>query len=231
MRIKVLLMDADDTVLDFKKSERHALSRLFSALDLPFTEEGYIEYDTVNLAYWKAFERGEITRDALLIKRFDDLKETGLFPRERSSAELNRLYFSFLKDGGYRVKGIGRVLASLSRDGIIVALASNGVATIQRHRLSLAKLAHAFDHLFISEEIGYQKPDARFFAPVFACYPSVPRSEIAIVGDSLSSDIQGGVNAGIKTIWVNRFAEENDTPLTPDAVIDDIRALTNLSAL
>ena len=226
MKYDVILFDADDTLLDFQKSEDAALRQAFEAFDLPLTaevREGYLE---INHGLWKALERGEIDKPHVLAHRFQDtFVKFGIDGPADGSFE--REYQRMLGEGAYLVDDALHVLNAL-QGRCTLAIVTNGVTATQTNRLRLCGLDRIIPHVFISEQIGIAKPQKGFFDAVFAALNEPDRSRVLIVGDSLTSDMRGGEVAGIDSCWYNPKGKANDTDVNPTY---EIRTLTELLAL
>lgn len=215
--IRNLFFDLDDTLLDFRQSERTALTETLRHASLPATDTVCRRYSEINAGYWKRLERHEITRDALKIRRFCDLfAEFGI--RNADPAAVAADYENRLGRQSFLVTGARETLIRLRQSYRLFA-ASNGTGAVQRSRLAGAGLADLFESLFLSGELGAEKPSAAFFDACFARFPELKRSETVLIGDSLSSDIAGGHHAGLLTVWFNPSHAENPTAVLPDAEI------------
>ena len=222
--IRNVFLDLDDTLLDFHRAEREALGRTFLALGLEAGEELLDHYSRINQACWRQLERGELSREELKLQRFVRLFREEALPGAPEQAA--GLYELQLSRGHYFMPGAPELLAAL-RGRYRLFLASNGTTPVQRGRIASAGIAPYFEEIFLSEELGSNKPDPAFFDACFRARPDLRRSECILVGDSLSSDIQGGINAGIATVWYNPRGLENPTP-RPER---EIRSLAELPAL
>ena len=195
-----LFLDLDDTILDFHKAEYLALGKTFLQFGLDPTEEVRARYSLINKAHWERLERKELTREEVLVGRFAALfHEFGL---EVDPERCARAYEDNLSVGHYFLPGAEEALAALSKKYKLY-LASNGTAKVQAGRLASANISHYFQEIFVSQEIGANKPDLAYFTRCFARIPGFDPQKAIIVGDSLTSDILGGKNAGIATCWVN----------------------------
>ena len=226
MRYDVILWDADDTLLDFQRSEASALERAFAEYDLPLTEEirrGYLE---INHGLWKALERGEVTKQQVLDERFQrTFSRFGLTaPRDGS---FERTYQRMLGEGAFLLPDAESVLRALS-GRCRQAIVTNGVTATQRNRLRLCGLDRIMDDVFISEQLGAAKPQRAFFDAVFDRLGQPPRERVLIVGDSLTSDMRGGEVAGIDHCWFNPHGVENASGVE---VTWEIRRLPELLAI
>lgn len=201
MNYKTILIDLDDTLLDFQKSEDVAIRTTIKTLGIEPTEDVVSAYKEINLKYWKMFERKEIEREALLIARFKEFCEL-LNITNKDFSLLNETYFHYLSSSPFEIDGADEFLNKLSQKYNIYVI-TNGVKRVQTIRLSLVNITKYFKKVYISEEIGYQKPSVEFFDFVLNDLNIKNKKEILIIGDSLSSDIQGGINSGIDTMWYN----------------------------
>ena len=198
--IEFLFLDLDDTILDFHKAERIALSRTIRDFGVEPTEAVLSRYHVINKWHWEQLELGRLTRDAVLQNRFGVLfQEFGLTVDPELCA---RTYEGNLSIGHYFLPGAQEALERLSKKYRLF-LASNGTASVQHSRMTSANLYRFFEGIFISQEIGYDKPSRDYFEACFARIPGFDRAKAMIVGDSLTSDIRGGLQAGIHTVWVN----------------------------
>lgn len=212
-RINNILLDLDNTILDFNQAERHALARTLRKIGIEPTNQITSNYSDINLQHWKLLELGQISREELKVRRFSVFLD-GL-GSNASPEEAARTYESYLGQGHYFLEGAEELLANLYANYRLY-LATNGIAHVQKGRIESAGIAPYFEEIFVSQLVGYNKPDVRFFDACFAKIPEFDRRETVIIGDSLSSDIQGGLNAGIHTIWFNLFGEENRSEIQPD---------------
>ena len=222
---RTIFLDLDDTLLDFGAAERVAIAKAFRDLGLEPTPALLKRYSELNQAQWEAFERGEITRDTVLVRRFALLfAELGLFIDPQHAEDV---YRGYLGVGHYFVEGAEEVLSYLAPKYDLY-LASNGVAATQYSRLESAGIGHYFKDIFISEVTGSHKPDRAYFDYCFSRIPGFDPSQALIVGDSLTSDILGGFNAGIRTCWFNPGCKPLQGPVTPDHEIHALRELKDI---
>lgn len=223
--IKHVFLDLDETVFDFKRSEAQALSRTLTSLGVPVDDNVVRRYSEINAAQWKLLEKGEITRADLLTRRFRLLYEELSLPDR--SCETQKLYEQYLSRSFYFLPGAEELLRELSLKYDLY-LASNGTAKVQDGRIKSSGIEKYFKDIFISQRIGYNKPDMRFFEKCFLKIPDFSGESAVIVGDSLSSDIKGGLAAGIHTVWYNPSGMTNDSDIKPEF---EFRALSELAAL
>lgn len=217
-----IFIDLDDTILDFGAAERVAVAKAFREVGLEPTPELLRRYSRLNLLQWEAFERGEITRERVLVRRFELLfEELGV---ALDAQQTEDIYRGHLGVGHYFVPGAPKLLARLAPEYDLY-LASNGVAQTQYSRLESAGIGHYFKEIFISEVTGHHKPEREYFDYCFAHIPDFVPEEALILGDSLTSDILGGIRAGIKTCWFNPNRKPRRADIVPDyeiAALDEL---------
>lgn len=222
--IEFLFLDLDDTILDFHKAERIAIARTIRDFGVEPTEEVLVRYHEINKWHWEQLELGKLTRAEVLVNRFQMLfSELGA---DVDAALCARTYEKNLSIGHYFLPGAEEAVARL-RKKYRLFLASNGTAVVQKGRLTSANLYRFFEKVFVSQEIGHNKPSKEYFDACFAQIPGFDPEKTMMVGDSLTSDIRGGINAGIATVWVN--PEHKDCgEIRPDY---EIEALSQLEGL
>lgn len=198
--IEFVFLDLDQTILDFHAGEALALAQALQDHGLAPSDTVLARYRDINRWHWEQLEKGLLTRDQVLLGRFQVLfREFGLNADAESCA---RAYEYNLSCHAIFLPGAQEAMERLHRKYKLY-LASNGTAFVQHRRLKDADLYRFFDGLFISEEVGYNKPAREFFEVAFAQIPGFSRENAVMVGDTLSSDVLGGIQAGIKTVWVN----------------------------
>jgi 2-haloacid dehalogenase len=203
MRYDTILFDADETLLDFHRSEYEAVAETMAEVGIEPTEERISTYSQINDRLWKALERGEIEKSVLLWKRFLLFREQfGIGGTEEDAREMAARYMKHLSEKGYLLDGALSLLQRL-KGKVRMYIVTNGVAFIQRGRYKLSGLESYPDGVFISEEVGAEKPSPAYFSYVAEHIPDFCRERTLVVGDSLTSDIKGGVNFGLDTCWFN----------------------------
>ncbi len=225
MNYRILLLDLDDTILDFHKAEGIALQSALASCGISATPQVRACYSDINRAHWQRLERGELTREQVNVGRFAAL--FAVLSVEADAAACAARYAEELSKGHYFLPGAEEALADLAREHRLF-LVSNGNLSVQRGRLKSANIARYFEKIFISQEIGADKPSEVFFSRCFAQIPDFCRESTMIVGDSLTSDMLGGNRAGIRTCWVNpkHMAHRKDI-----RVDDEIESLAQLPQL
>ncbi|SOC41055.1 YjjG family noncanonical pyrimidine nucleotidase [Ureibacillus acetophenoni] len=209
---QTLLFDLDDTLLDFGKAENQALEKLFMELNIPLDENMKETYKMFNTGLWIAHEEGKIGRDELVNTRFAIFFDH--YGKKVDGVEYETKYRSYLDEGHQLIDGAMELIQALHQKYDLY-IVTNGVITTQEKRLKDSGLAQYFRHVFVSEEVGYQKPRIEFFEYVFNHLGNVDLDKTLIIGDSLTSDIQGGANAGIDSCWFNPHRKINNTGVQP----------------
>ncbi|MBQ7797466.1 MAG: YjjG family noncanonical pyrimidine nucleotidase [Lachnospiraceae bacterium] len=224
-KYEVLLFDVDGTLLDFDKAEAEGIEGLLKHFDVPVTEENKHKYHLTNKRYWEALERGEITRDQVLSLRFEEY--FGDFGIQVNGAKVDDLYRQYLNASAVLIDGAIDLLEYL-KGKYPLYIVTNGVAETQYNRLAKSGLDKYFDGIFISEEANAQKPQPEFFE---YCFEKMGRRDVEhmlIIGDSLTSDMRGGNNAGIDTMWYNPKHEENKTEVHLDYIVTTLAELKDM---
>lgn len=217
--IKTVFFDLDDTILDFKLSERIALSKTLRELGITPDDAVLERYSVINLQQWKRLERKEITREQVKVGRYKLLFDE--FGIDASPQLATSLYEKNLACGHYFIDGAPELIEKLYKDFDLYIM-SNGTKKVQDGRLSTANINQYFKGIFISETVGYEKPAREFFDYCFAKIDNFSREGAVIIGDSLTSDIKGGINAKIKTVWYNPKRLDNSTEIKPDFEVHNI---------
>lgn len=223
--IRFVLFDLDDTLLDFRRAEREALCRALNDAGVLPTEEKIQRYSAINDAQWKRLERGEIKRAEVKSERFRlFFRETGI---DLSAEETASRYETYLGQGHWFVEGAEEVLRTLSGTYSLY-LVSNGTLRTQCSRLESAGIARYFRKIFISEVVGANKPDPAFFRYCFARIPAFDPTQTIIVGDSLTSDMLGGIRSGIHTCYFCRTGTTATNTILPEYRITALSQLPEL---
>jgi len=223
--IEFLFLDLDDTILDFHKAERIAIDCTLRDFGLEPTEEVLDRYHVINKWHWEQLELGKMTRKEVQWKRFEALfSEFGVEADPQACAAG---YMENLSIGHYFLPGAEETVEQLSKKYRLF-LASNGNASVQKGRMTSANLYRFFEQVFVSQEIGHNKPSKAYFDAAFARIPGFDPEKALLVGDSLTSDIKGGNNAGIRTCWVNPGRLPADPRIPADYEIETIAQLPAL---
>lgn len=220
MKYKTLLFDVDDTLLDFQDAENQALHALFKEVEVELTPTIEQTYKILNHQRWKEYEKGNMTSTEVVNGRFGQLFEQ--FGYQVDSPAMEKRYRYYLNQGHKLLGNSLEIIQDLSEKASLYVV-TNGLIDTQFQRLTAAKLLPYFKDIFISEQAGHQKPKREFFDYAFARIPHVNKEETVIIGDSLTSDIQGGKNAGIDTIWLSdQEGTSNIQPTYQIQTLDEI---------
>ena len=224
-RYDVVFLDADGTLFDFRRAEEFALERAFGEAGLELTRETALAYDRINSGLWKRLERGEMDQARLRTERFRLLfLELGLGADSTAFAET---YIRWLSRGSFLIEGALEACEYLSRD-YILSIVTNGIREVQLARIGASPLHPFLRDIAISEEAGCGKPDPRFLSFACARIGFSDKSRMIIVGDSLSSDIKGGIDFGIDTCWANFDQDANGSGLEPTYEISRLAELRRI---
>ncbi|HKL60703.1 MAG TPA: YjjG family noncanonical pyrimidine nucleotidase [Sphaerochaeta sp.] len=225
---RYLFFDADGTLFDFHEAENRAFYQMAAKLGFGASYTQLQKYKESNEACWKAFERFEITQETLKVKRFEDFFASESLSIDPSLA--SRTYQLFLSEQGILYKETLPLLDTLIERGYTLYLATNGIAEVQRGRIRVSDTLRYFKEIFISEELGAQKPDSQFFAAMLdASGLEGKKSECVMIGDSLTSDILGGQSYGLDTLWLNMDgAHTNKSKVQPTYEMQSLPEMLNL---
>jgi 2-haloacid dehalogenase len=225
MKYELILFDADGTLFDYDRAERRALEEACRQHGLEYNEQLLEQYRRINSALWRQLEEGLLTSAEIRVERFRSLlREIG---SGASAPRLAEDYLSYLAEGSYLIDGaeeICRHLASNYR----LAILTNGIQEVQTSRFQASPLVPYIDKLIISEEVGFSKPRPEIFEYAMDALDHKCRRTTMIVGDSLTSDMRGGINYGIATCWYNPHGRENDMGFEVD---HEIRSLDQLARI
>lgn len=220
MLYHTILWDVDQTLLDFDKSQDYALRFCFQKLNLDIDDSIVQLYASINDSYWKRLELGEVTKKELLTGRFDRLFEQ-LHIESVTSADIAPMYQKAL-GSVYFYRDDSLKLCQKLQGKIKQYVVTNGVSATQRNKLRLSALDQVMDGIFISEEMNYAKPDVRFFEGCFKQISDFCKESTLIVGDSLTSDMKGGNQAGIACCWYNPAGHKKESGLKIDYEIQNL---------
>lgn len=223
--IKHVFLDLDDTLLDFHLAEHIAIKATFEAMGVPSDDATIERYSKINRSCWERLERGEWTRREVLVGRFRMLYEE--LGASADPEATQQMYEDTLCIGHYFLPGAEELLDTLFGKYRLY-ITSNGTARVQDSRIESSGIAKYFDGIFISQRVGADKPSPLFFETVFAAIPDFRKDEAVIVGDSLTSDIKGGIDAGIRTVYFNPHSRTGREDIIPDY---EIRSLGELAEL
>ncbi len=205
--IRNIFLDLDDTLLDFKAAEKQAVRQALKQCGVTVTQEILQRYSQINDSQWKRLERGEITVDEVKVHRYELLfAELGV---QGDARQVTKDYEGFLAAQHSVLPGAREMMEALF-GRYRLYLVSNGTARVQYQRLEDSGFRRYFDGIFLSQEIGFNKPDPAFFEACFAQIDGFEKAQSVLLGDSLTSDILGGNQAGICTVWYNPHGKTAD---------------------
>jgi len=222
MSYRWILFDADGTLFDYDAGEAAALRQSFEQMGHSYDVSYNDIYRRINAELWLAFEQGQVTQDDLRIRRFEELLTA--IGSDSDAPRFSHLYLNNLSQQTVLIDGAEAVLKKLAARCRFVII-TNGLHQVQRPRFRDSAIASLLTDIVISEEVGFAKPDTAIFEIAFEKMNHPPKSEVLMVGDSLSSDIQGGSNFGLDTCWYNPIGKIRDIDVT---VTYEIAALEEL---
>jgi len=208
----IVLLDADMTIWDFEASEKLALEDTVNFIGAEMTEEVFSFYHKINSALWKAFDLKQVTKEELSYRRFAELLM--FLRKEGDPLALNRYYQQRLGAHSIMLPGAEEMCRTLAERCTLYIL-TNGMHVAQVGRFEKSPIKKYIKDMFISEDMGCQKPDKEYYDKVFAIIGLEDKSRAVMVGDSLTSDIQGGINGGVDTIWYNEKRKPHNPAIMP----------------
>lgn len=224
-RYPFLLLDADNTLFDFDAANRNAFRQVCAKCDIPDTEENFLLYESCNGAMWAAFDRGECTKEFLVVERFRRfLAEIQL---DRDPVRCNEIHLTSLGQSTLLLPYAEETCRTLAREHRLY-LVTNAVASVQKSRLAGSTLRPYLSGAFISEEAGASKPSPAYFDYVFSRVDGLRKDNCLVVGDSLSSDIRGANDYGLPCCWYNPKRQPKPADLRIDYEITDLRELLSI---
>lgn len=224
---KVVLLDADGTLFNYNMAEKYALEKAFKT----FSYRGNIEeiskrYKVINLNLWLELEKGNITKDKLRYERFQRLFDE--YELEFDAHEFSESYLSRLGESNFLIDGAEDICKYLKDKGYKVVILTNGIKKVQSSRLDTSAVRDYIDDMVVSEEVGVNKPDPMIYDYTFQLINHNEKDSVIMVGDSLTADIQGGINCGIHTCWLNLDNRRNDTGINPTYEIHSLSELKKI---
>lgn len=218
--IKYVLVDLDDTIFNFRLAEKTAVDDALKRSGVQTSEKMLSRYSEINLSQWKLHELGKLTKPQVKTERFRILSDE--FGLSLNPEKTTALYESILGTKGFLLDGAEDFLKTLKKKFSVYAVSNGGVRT-QHNRLTASGVKDYFDGVFLSEEIGSPKPNKDFFDFVARSISNFNAEYAVLVGDSLSSDVKGGITANIKTIWFNPENAENLSPYKPNFTVRSLK--------
>lgn len=226
MKYEVILFDADDTLFDFKKSEREAFKSTILEFNMNYDENYHLKiYQDINNAIWKEFEQGLITQEKLKVERFKRLSDKLIVSFDE--AKFAKSYMKNLSNASFLFDGSMELIESLNKR-YKLSIITNGLTLVQENRIRKSVISKYFKDVVISEEISISKPNPKIFEHALKNINHINKNTVLMVGDSLTSDIQGGLNFGINTCWYNPNKIVNKSEITPTYEISNFQDLKDL---
>ncbi|MEG0775249.1 YjjG family noncanonical pyrimidine nucleotidase [Clostridium sp.] len=226
MKYEIIIFDADETLFDFKKSEREAIKNTLLEFDVEYDETHHLKiYHDINTTIWKEFEEGLITQKKLKTERFKRLCDK--LNIKLDEMELAKAYIKHLGNGSFLFDDSVTLVESLHKD-YRLSIITNGLTDVQDNRIRKSIIAKYFENIVVSEEVEVSKPDPKIFEHALNNIKHTDKNKVLIVGDSLTSDIQGGINFGIDTCWYNPSKIENKTEIKPTYEISSLLELKDI---
>ena len=220
-----ILFDIDNTLLDFSRTEAFALEQSLTSNNITFVPEHLTGYRTINHQYWQDFEAGKVTLPELKVGRFQSFLDS--ISLTADATEFSSMYRNYLSQGSFLLEGAEDIVKKLASN-YSLHIITNGFSTVQRPRLAASPITQYFDSITISEEVGYKKPETEIFDIVFEAMENPDKSQTIIIGDSLSSDIQGGINYEIDTCWFNPEQKTAPDGFDITHIIHDLKELNSI---
>ena len=225
MKYDYILFDSDNTLLDFTGSQDKSFREMISTYGVEYSEDVYNRYKEINHGYWRRFEEGSITKEKLVTERFEVFfEELGI---KVDGKEVDNFYQKSLSMQSGLMPYAKEVCNELSKRSRL-SIVTNGVGSTANSRIGGSEIRQYIDKIVVSEAVGFAKPDIEFFDVAFEIIGCSKTDKILIVGDSITSDIQGGINSGIDTCWYNFKNDEIPKGIKINYVINDLRQLLDI---
>ena len=222
---KIILIDLDNTLIDFNECARHSIMNAFEKLGLEYSDRVFETFICENVKIWKRLERGEITKPELRANRWNIiLSRLGI---DFDGTILEEMFENGVAQGAYAVDGAYGLLDYLySKYKLYVV--SNGFRFVQESRLKIGDFEKYFTDVFVSEDVGIPKPAKEFFDYCFENINNPPKEDVILIGDSITADILGGINYGMDTIWFNKNNEPLPENINPNYTVNTLEEIKNI---
>ncbi len=222
---KIILIDLDNTLIDFNECARHSIINAFSELGFTYTDKVFETFITENVKIWKRLEKGEITKPQLRADRWNII--LGKLGIDFDGTILEEMFENGVAKGAYAVEGAYELLDYL-KDKYKLYIVSNGFRFVQESRLKIGNFEKYFCDVFVSEDVGIPKPAKEFFDYCFDKLGNPDKNDTILIGDSLSADIIGGINYGIDTIWFNKNNEPLPDRVNPTYTVNTLKKIQGI---
>lgn len=223
-KYEYLFIDADETLFDFETAEKRALMETYQAFDLPYTEETVALYHRINKGLWSDLEKGLIDQDGIKVERFNQVLKA--LDSSKDAKTVASFYMDALGKGTDLLPGALDLVKDL-KESYKICIITNGIEIIQTQRIGQSAIATYIDQIIISEAVGYSKPDTRIFEFAMNQTGMTDKGKVVMIGDSLSSDIKGGNDFGIDTIWVNLSHQQSSDHVKPTHEVNRLEDIPN----
>lgn len=226
MKYEVIIFDADETLFDFKRSEMEAFKNTILEFGIDYDENYHLKiYKDINTAIWKEFEEGLITQEKLKVERFKRLSDK--LNLTFDEVLFAKSYMKHLAAGSFLYDDSVDLIENLHKE-YKLSIITNGLTSVQENRIKKSVISHYFEDIVISEEVSVSKPNPKIFELALKNINHIDKSKVLMIGDSLTSDIQGGINFGIDTCWYNPNKVKNETSIKPTYEISNFNELKDL---
>ena len=226
IKYEIIIFDADETLFDFKKSEKKAFESTVVDFGIEYEENYHFKiYKEINTAIWKELENGLITQKKLKTERFRRLSKK--LNIQFNEIEFAKSFMKHLSQASFLYDESEELVKNLTKKYRLTII-TNGLSAVQDNRIKKSVIAKYFEDIVVSEEIGISKPNPEIFQYALNNINYTDKNKVLIIGDSLTSDIQGGINFGIDTCWFNPKMNQNDIGIKPTYVISDLMELENI---
>lgn len=222
---KIVLLDLDNTLIDFNECARHSIMNIFSELGFTYTEKVFETFICENVKIWKRLEKGEITKADLRANRWNII--LGKLGINYDGTIIEEKFENGVAQGAYAVEGAYELLDYLYPKYELY-IVSNGFRFVQESRLKIGDFRKYFKDIFLSEDIGIQKPAKEFFDYCFEKLGNPPKEDVILIGDSLSADIIGGLNYGIDSVWFNKNGDELPENIKPTYIVKRLKDIEKI---
>ncbi len=223
MKYNTLIIDLDNTLIDFDLMEENSLKQAFEKNGISYSKEMLDRYYEINVKMWKDLELGLAIKSEIVVKRFEILfKEYGI---DVSPSKINNDYLSFMPENIFYIDGAKKFLETIKNKYTNI-LMTNGLIEVQKEKIKRLSLDDYFDHIIISGEVGYEKPNIKIYEYMEKLTSDLDKNKVLAIGDSLSSDIKGGENYGVDTCWFNKNKKKKTSNATYE--IDSLYDLINI---
>ena len=227
MKYEVLIFDADDTLYDYSKAEIYALKNLFKDIGIDYNEIYQEIYNEINKKIWEDFEKGLISQKDLKNERFKILFDKLNFKSlDFKNINFGEIYQEHLSNADFLFEESLDIIKKLHKK-YRLAIITNGLLKVQEKRIRKNEIAKYFEEIVISDEVNMRKPNKDIFDYTLNKMQVEDRTKVLMIGDSLTSDILGGINSGIDTCFINLYKKKNKSDINANFEINHVRELKN----